>query len=156
MQNFQPAHPHFEQMVRNRIGGNHFMNFIGFQIHTIKAGFIEGEMDLKDEHLQQMGFLHGGVTATVADIVSGFAAYSLVAEGQGVVTVDLKVSFLNPGSCRKLYARGFVIKAGSRMHFCEAELWMIQDGQRIEIAKASSTMAVVVPNEMREKAGINV
>lgn len=152
MQKFKPLNPEFADMVRNRIGGNHFMNHIGFRIHTIEAGLIEGEMDLQDEHLQQMGFLHGGVTATVADIVSGFAAYSLVDEGQGVVTSDLKVSFLNPGASRKLYARGYVIKAGSRMHFCEAELWMMHENTRIDIAKASSTMVVVIPAEMQEKS----
>lgn len=141
---FTPAEPDFENMVREKITGNTFSHYIGIRIHRIEAGEVEAEIELTPNHLQQMGFVHGGVTATFADVVSGFAAYTLVKRGQGVVTADLRVSYLNPGVGTKLYAKGWVIKAGSRMHFCEAELWMIDEqGNRKDIAKSSSTMVVV-------------
>lgn len=141
---FTPAETDFETMVREKISGNYFSGFIGINIHTITAGEVEAEIDLEKHHQQQMGFVHGGVTATFADVVSGFAAYTLVKRGQGVVTADLRVSYLNPGIGTKLYAKGWVIKAGSRMHFCEAEIWTIDEqGNRREVAKSSSTMVVV-------------
>lgn len=142
--NFTPAEPDFEALVREKINGNTFSRFIGIHIHHISAGYIEAEIEITPNHLQQMGFVHGGVTATFADVVSGFAAYTLVKKGQGVVTADLRVSYLNPGVGTKLYAKGWVIKAGSRMHFCEAELWTVdENGLRKEVAKSSSTMVVV-------------
>jgi uncharacterized protein (TIGR00369 family) len=96
MTTFIPQEADFADMVRQKIGGNHFTNFIGFNIYSIEAGRIEGSLDLQEHHLQQMEFVHGGVTATVADIVAGFAAFTLVKKGQGVVTVELKVSYFNP------------------------------------------------------------
>lgn len=146
MTKFTPAEPDFINMVLERIGGNHFSQFSGIHIHHIAAGEVEATIELQQHHLQQMGFVHGGVTATLADVVSGFAAYTLVKKGQGVVTADLRVSYLNPGLGNKVHARGYVIKAGSRMHFCEAEVWTTNEkGERVDIAKSSSTMVVVTP-----------
>jgi len=151
MQNFTPSNPDFEKMVLEKIKGNHFTHFIGFEVHTITPGRVEGSMRLEEHHLQQMGFVHGGVTATVSDIVAGFAAFSLVAEGQGVVTVELKVSYLNPGKGHTLKAIGTVIKPGSKLHFCESELWVIGDESEVMIAKSSSTMAILNKSDYHRK-----
>jgi uncharacterized protein (TIGR00369 family) len=141
---FTPAEPDFVELVKEKFLGNHFSHFIGINVYRIEAGEVEASIDLQPQHLQQMGFVHGGVTATFADVVSGFAAYTLVKRGYGVVTSNLHINYLNPGLGNKLYARGWVIKAGSRMHFCEAELWTINEaGFRVDVAKVSSTMVVV-------------
>jgi hypothetical protein len=42
-----------------------------------------------------------------------------------------------------------VIKAGQKLVFCESELWMTQAGKQVMIAKASATMAVVNPEDIR-------
>jgi uncharacterized protein (TIGR00369 family) len=146
---FTPQEPEFIKMVREKIGGNHFTNFIGFNIHTIDAGYIEGSLQLEQHHLQQMEFVHGGVTATVSDIVMGFAAFTLVKKGQGVVTVEMKVSYFNPGKGDTLHAKGRVLKAGSRLHFCESELWVHSGDHQTLIAKGTATMAVVNPEDIK-------
>ena len=141
---FTAAEPDFVEMVKEKISGNHFSNFINLAIQNIEAGLINAEIEINENLKQQMGFVHGGVTATVADVVMGFAAYSLLKRGFGVVTSDLRISYLNPGVGDKLYAKGWVIKAGSRMHFCEAELWTIDaEGKQTQVAKASATMVVI-------------
>lgn len=144
-----PQETNFVEMVREKIGGNHFTNFIGFNIHTIEAGYLEGTLELKQHHLQQMEFVHGGVTATVSDIVAGFAAFTLVKKGQGVVTVEMKVSYFNPGKGDLLLAIGKVIKAGNRLHFCESELWVQSGDHKTMIAKASATMAIINPEDIK-------
>jgi uncharacterized protein (TIGR00369 family) len=146
---FTPQEADYVEMVRTKIGGNHFTNFIGFNIQNIEAGLIEGSLNLEQHHLQQMEFVHGGVTATLADIVAGFSAYTLVKKGQGVVTVELKVSYLNPGKGNTLFAKGYVIKAGSKLFFCESEIYAQNGTESIMIAKASATMAVVNPEDIR-------
>lgn len=141
---FKPANPEFAQMVREKMNGNHFMNFVGYTVTDIKAGRIEAELELREEHRQQMGFVHGGVTATFADIVCGFAAFTLAPNGNGVVTVDMKVNFLNPGSGSLLRGTGRVYKAGQRLFFCEAEIFC----DELLIAKADCIMANVTPESM--------
>lgn len=136
---FIPAETDFVEMVQSKIASNHFMHYLGLKITSVNAAEVEAELDLQPHHLQQINFVHGGVTATVADIVAGFAAFTLVKKGQGVVTADLKISYLNPGVGKKLKARGTVLKAGNMLHFCESEIWV----NDVLIAKASAIMVVI-------------
>ncbi len=143
-----PNESDFKQMVAEKIAGNHFTNHIGIKITSVEAGEVEAELDLEPFHMQQMDFVHGGVTATLADVVMGFAAFTLAKRGNGVVTVDLKVSYLNPGIGNKLFAKGFIIKAGSRLLFCEGEIYSRLPTGDILIAKATSIMSVVTPEDI--------
>lgn len=130
-----------EARIRRKLARQHFMHLIGADLTRIEPGRIEVELTLGQQHQQQKGFVHGGLTATMADLAAGFAAVTLVPDDTGVVTVELKTSYLHPGIGQKLRAVGWVLKAGRRLHFCEAEVWC----DDLLIAKATATMAVVEP-----------
>jgi uncharacterized protein (TIGR00369 family) len=129
------------------IKGQHFMHLIGFSINKIEEGIIEGELDLKKIHKQQKGFAHGGLIATLADIVCGFAAYTVVHPQNHVVTAELKISYLNPGVGERLLAYGWVLKKGKKLNFCESEIYAVSGDKKILIAKASSTMANIFTDD---------
>ena len=76
--NFQPKNSQYIQAIEGVLEKQNFMHHIGFNLTKITPGYMEGEIQFKDFLKQQSGFLHGGVIATLADLVSGFAAYSLV------------------------------------------------------------------------------
>lgn len=136
--------PDFKARIAKKMEQNQFMQYLGFIANSIEAGRIEGYLDVLDHHLQQSKFLHGGVTATLADLVAGFAAFTLVEKHQTVVTSDLKISYLNPGTGSKVLAKGWVLKAGSKLIFAEAEIISQEpDGRDVLIAKGSLTFAVV-------------
>jgi uncharacterized protein (TIGR00369 family) len=132
-----------ETRIREKLKGQRFMHHIGFEITKIEEGRIEGEMPLNEHTKQQLDFLHGGVTLTVSDIVMGFAALTKTPEPQKVVTAELKLTFLNPGVGDRLRAVGYTLKSGSKLHFCEAEVYVFHKGKEILIAKSSSTMAII-------------
>ena len=129
-----------ETRIRRKLERQHFMHLIGANLTCIEPGRIEAELTLGQQHLQQRGFAHGGLVATMADLAAGFAAVTLVPDEVGVVTSDLKVSYLNPGVGTRMKAIGWVLKAGRRLHFCEAEVWC----DDVLVAKASATMAVLI------------
>lgn len=130
--------------IAEKLKGQFFMRHLGFEIDEIAEGRVEGSMPLQQFALQQLGFVHGGVTATVADIVAGFAAYSLSPLDKNVVTSNLHVMYYHPGEGVRLRAVGSVLKAGSRLHYCESEVYVQKaDGSELLIARASSTMAVI-------------
>lgn len=135
--------PNFQDYVNFKISRNKFMHFIGFEIDTIEAGRIEGHLNFEDHHKQQNDFLHGGLSATLLDVVSGFAAYSLVEEGAQVFTVEAKVNYYKPGIGEVFYAHGRVDKPGRLFHFCQSEIFYLKDGQKVIVAKGNTTMAVV-------------
>jgi uncharacterized protein (TIGR00369 family) len=143
--------PDFAATVQERLQRQSFMNYIGFEVTNIAEGAITGQLILQPEHRQHRGFVHGGVTATIADVVMGFASLSLVPQGHQVVTVELKVSYLNPGVGDKILAHGWVLKQGQKLNFCEAEVFCITGADApILIAKASATMATIDPEEVEK------
>lgn len=142
--------PDFKNTINEKLERQFFMQLLGFKITDISEGIIEGELELQHAHKQHRGFVHGGVIATVADIVMGFAAVSLVPKDHHVVTIELKTSYLNPGVGEKLFAKGWVLKQGRKMNFCEAEVYAISgEKEPFLIAKASSTMATLTPEDLK-------
>lgn len=142
---FSPLNPQFRELIREKLKKQFFMHHLQMDLTKIEAGYVEAEIQFQEFHKQQNGFLHGGVTATLCDITAGFAAFSLVAEGVAVVTGDLRVSYLHPGVGEKFVSKGWVIKTGKLLSFCESEVWSIQQGKEdLLIAKSSSTMVNVL------------
>ena len=142
--NYKISNPDFEGNLKKALEKQYFMKLIGFEITKIEAGYIEGELLIEEKHLQQHGFLHGGLMATCLDIVMGFAAFTLLPKGKGVVTADMNVFYYNPGVGSKLIAKGWVDKPGSRLHFCEGEISVINDtGSEILTNKAKAIMCLI-------------
>lgn len=127
------------------------MKLVGFELQVIEAGRTEGWLELRRDHQQQTGLVHGGVTATIADIVAGFAAYTTVPEDHHVVTGEIKISYFSPGRGDKLQAIGYVVKQGRKLNFCEAEVWCYNGEEKTLIAKATTTMATIFPEDVARR-----
>lgn len=140
----------YKSRIEKFLERQYFMKHIHFDLNVIEKGRTEGTLKIEQIHHQQKGLLHGGVIATVADIVAGFAAYTMVPEDHHVVTGELKVSYLNPGIGDKLHAIGYVLKSGRKMNFCEAEVWCVNGEERTLIAKATTTMVTIFPEDVRK------
>ena len=143
MKKLEARNPKFKEYVELMISRNKFIELLGFEIKKIEPGYLQGQLEFKEFHHQQNGWLHGGVTSAILDMIQGFASYSMVEEGQKVFTVEAKISYLNPGTASMFFSRGGVIKPGKRFHFCEAEVYYLKDGEEVIVAKGSSTMAII-------------
>ena len=148
----QSMNPQYRDYVQLKVSRNRFMQQLGFELTEIAEGQVKGVLTISEKHEQQNGFVHGGVISALCDMACGFAAYSLVAEGVQVFTVELKVSYLRPGVGEKILAKGWVLKPGKRFHFCESELYAIKNGREVLIAKASATMGVI-EDKVNDKYG---
>ncbi len=95
--NFTAKNPDFKLDIEEKLQRQFFMKLIGFELTKIEAGYVEGELELKENHMQQNYLLHGGVPASLSDLVMGFLATYLFPKGTGVVTASLHISFFNPG-----------------------------------------------------------
>ena len=130
----------------NHLKRQEFMKHLGCTLTVIEPGYVEAEIALEKHHQQQIGLVHGGVTATIADVAAGFAGFTLVGEEEHTVTAEIKVSYFKKARGVKLRAVGRVVKPGRTMHFCEADVFC-EDDQGVEtlIARATTTMAVIRP-----------
>lgn len=120
-----------------------FLRLLGIELTACGKGWCETRLTLAPAHLQQHGLVHGGVVMTMADHTCGGAAGSNVAEGKDVITVENKTTFLRPASGQELVCRAEVLRAGKNLVFVEGEVWSERDGERVLVAKMSSTLAVI-------------
>ena len=131
-----------------RLKENQFIQFIGLELTDIDTHFAAMELNIKPHHMQHTGFTHGGVTATMCDVTTGIAAYTAIFgnrnTAKNVVTVDLKVSYVNPSVSQKIRSTGKVTKAGQNLIFCEGQVFdVFDDGSEKLIATVVSIMSVI-------------
>jgi len=112
-----------------------FVDHLGVRVVAAADGTSDVVLPLAADHLNTWNVAHGGVTMTLADVALAMAARSLAADGVGVVTVELKVNFMQPGR-GELRASGRVLHRSTTMAYCEGE---IRDSEGHFVAKALGT-----------------
>jgi uncharacterized protein (TIGR00369 family) len=113
-----------------------FRGHVGLQVTERQEGRATVVLDAADEHLNPGGAVHGGAVATLVDSAMGEA----VAAGSGdatPVTIELKVTYLEPSKPGRLEARAEVRKRGSRITIVETEV--TQDGELVAHAIGTFT-----------------
>jgi uncharacterized protein (TIGR00369 family) len=116
-----------------------FVEALGFELLRCEGGEAELAVVLRDDLLNSWGVAHGGVTMTLLDVVMAHAARSPgqreIDDHRGVVTIEMKTSFLKPGLGR-LTARGKLLQRTASMAFCEGSAF---DAEGQLIAHATGT-----------------
>jgi uncharacterized protein (TIGR00369 family) len=102
-----------------------FVEMLGFELMRFEPGIAEIAVPLRDELTNSWGVAHGGVTMTLLDVVMAHAARTPsvdgVVETSGIVTIEMKTSFLRPGLGR-LVGTGRRLHRTASMAFCEGSL----------------------------------
>jgi len=99
-----------------------FVETLGFELLRMQDGEAEIAFDLRDEHHNSWGVAHGGVLMTLLDVVMAHASRATAADDQsarpGVVTVEMKTSFMRPGTGR-LLAQGRLLHRTATLAFTD-------------------------------------
>lgn len=120
-----------------------FITALGLELVSAGAGECETVLRLRPDHLQQNGFVHGGVHGTVADHTAGAAAATLLAPEELVLTAEFKVNLLRAAKGELLRCRAKVLKGGSTLSVAESDVFCETAGESVLVAKALVTLAVV-------------
>jgi uncharacterized protein (TIGR00369 family) len=121
-----------------------FVVDVGMQVEAVGDGEITTSIAIERRHLQHSGQVHAGVMATMADHTSGAAAQMMAAEGELILTAEMKLSLLRAAKGERLVCHAKVLKPGRRVSFVEADVWCrASDGSEQHVARFSATMAVV-------------
>ncbi|GIU11572.1 MULTISPECIES: thioesterase family protein [unclassified Shewanella] len=114
-----------------------FHNLLGMDIKRYDLEGVEVQVTMKPELIGNIHqqILHGGVTATVLDVVGGLTAFSgLVASRDDwsleelesrirtLGTIDMRVDYLRPGRGEIFTGTGTVIRSGNRVSVSRMEL----------------------------------
>jgi len=130
-----------EYLKKDAVQG--FTKYLGLVPVSLEPGAFVTRLKLQKHHLQQDGFAHAGLIATMADHTAGYASFSLVPEGRRILTIEYKINYLQPASGEYLECHGHVTKPGKSILFTEAEVYSVSGKNRKLVAKAMHTMASV-------------
>jgi uncharacterized protein (TIGR00369 family) len=139
----EPGNPRFEQAVRDSFAAQRLMTTIGARLARVVAGEIEIRVPFRPELTQQHGFLHAGVVTSALDSACGYAAFSLMPAGAGVLTVEFKTNLLAPARGEELIARGRVVRAGHTITVCQADATMLADKAETPVATMLATIMTI-------------
>ena len=118
-----------------------FIKDLGVEFLESGAGRSRIALQLAERHLNSWSVAHGGVIMTLLDVAMAIAGRSLDPNAGGGVTVEMKVSFLQPAAAgSRLTASGHAFHQSSTMAFCEGE---IHDGDGRLIAKSLGTFKYI-------------
>ena len=98
-----------------------FVAVLGFVLTGYDDGASEIRFAPKPEHLNSFSVTHGGAVMTLLDVTMAMAARS-VAKDLGVVTIEMKTSFMQP-SHGHLTAKGRLLHRTATLAFVEATVF---------------------------------
>lgn len=98
-----------------------FVHHLGFDLLLFEGGHSEIAYEPKPEHLNSFAVTHGGACMTLLDVTMATAARS-VQQDMGVVTIEMKTSFMQPAR-GKLSGKGRLMHRTATMAFTEATIF---------------------------------
>ncbi len=137
---FTPRNPDFIKRTNESFNRQAFMKTLGVKLIDVKAGMVVMELEFDKSLCQQHGFFHGGVIGTLVDNAGGYAAFSLMAAKDSVLSVEYKINLMSPGDGDKLIAIGKVKKSGRRLTICNVDVMVEKSGERKICATGLCTM----------------
>ena len=123
-----------------------FVNHLGFTLEKFEGGESELHYAPQPQHLNSFDVTHGGAVMTLLDVVMATAARS-VEPAMGVVTIEMKTSFMRPAKVpagAKLVARGELQHRTRSMAFTEGRVY---DAEGQLCAVATGTFKYVARRE---------
>lgn len=135
--------PSFAEEVRKSFAVQSIMQLIGAELTGVEPGVVEISLPYRKDLTQQDGYLHAGIITTIADSAAGYAAFSLMPAGSGVLSVEFKVNLLRPAMGERFVARAEVLKPGKTLTVVRADVFGIQEAERTLVATMLGTMFCV-------------
>ena len=117
-------------------------SLIGVGDFVAEKGKVSVGFDPREFHYNALGTVHGGVIATVIDIVMGSAVHSTLKAGQGFTTLTLELKYHRAVTAKsgRLTATAEVVTRGRDIVTAEAKL--IDKNDRL-FANATSTLMIL-------------
>ncbi len=116
--------------IKRRLNGSPFYTWSGLKVVELGESSSRVELEVRPEHKNIYGVVHGGVLSSVLDASCGSAALTVMKEGEAPMTLDLKVQFYKSVEKGKLTARAEVVKRTGRFAIVESSLFD-EDGEMV-------------------------
>ncbi|MEV5971588.1 PaaI family thioesterase [Streptomyces sp. NPDC051921] len=116
-------------LARKVLDAQPFSRLLGARITAFGEGAATLELDVREEHRQQNGYVHGGVLSYAADNALTFAAGAAL--GPAVLTAGFSIQYVRPAVGVVLRARACVVHAGRRQAVVRCDVLTV-DAEGVE------------------------
>ena len=140
MSDFVIRADNYQERVRRSFAKQSFLQTMGAEVTHIAPGEVDIALSARDGLQQQHGYFHAGVSTTIADSAAGYAAFTLFADGDGVLSCEFKINLLNPAKGDRLVARGRVVKPGRMLTICAGDVFSYEGDKETHVATGLFTM----------------
>ncbi len=137
--------PAVDEGIRAAFDRQPFMALLGARLAGVGPGTCRIEAPVRPEMGQQNGYVHAGVTSSMADNACGFAAQAAAPAGASVLSIEFKLNLLAPAQGDLLVADARVVRAGRRVATCTADVHAVTGDERRLVAVMLATMALTLP-----------
>ena len=117
------------QRVRESFALQGAMQTLGAQITHLDAGAVDISFDWAQGLSQQHGFIHAGILSTALDSACGYAGFSVMPEGAGVLTIEFKTNLLAPAKGQRFRCEGRILKPGRTIVVAEGRAYAVDGGK---------------------------
>ena len=87
--------------IQEKLEKDVFSKSCGIELTSIAPGSAKAKMEIKENHMNSIGTVHGGAIFTLADLAYSAAAN---ARGQVAVLIDAHISYIKAATTGTLYA----------------------------------------------------
>lgn len=142
-----------QRIARRELPAPPVGRLIGVAGLEVEKGKIAVGFEPQEFHYNALGTVHGGVIATVLDIVFGSAAQSTLKAGQGFTTLTMEVKYHRAVTVKsgKLKAVAEIITRGRDIATAEAKL--IDARERLFATATSTLMIFTIPSGGAAQSG---
>ena len=135
-----PSDSGCEGRVRESFARQRVMQLFGARVERVAPGAVDVVLPYREDLTQQDGYVHAGVITAVADSACGYAAYTLMPAGSGVLSVEFKVNLLRPAAGDEFVAEARVVKAGRTLTVTRCDVHARAAGAAKLVATMTATM----------------
>lgn len=143
MTTFEPRDPEYAARVAALFEGAAFVQHVGIELVACGPGWCETRLVLQPHHMQQSDVVHAGCLATLNDHTCGGAMQTLLAAGDGLVSIEIKNNMLRGARGQRLECRAEVLKAGRSISVIEARTYAV-DGERRTLVSSMTCTAMTI------------
>ena len=130
-----------------------FVSHLGFELKLFEGGLSELAYTPKPEHLNSFSVTHGGALMTLLDVTMA-AALRSVQSDMGVVTIEMKTTFMQPAR-GKLSGKGRLMHRTATMAFAEATVFD-EDGRACAHSTGTFKYVKRLPTGPKSSNALNV
>lgn len=122
---FPPLEAERARLIASRFNDDNrfFPGHLGLRVVELRAGYARLEVENRQHLMQPAGVMHGGASFGLADTAVAAALATLYEEGTLLLTIEMKINYLEPIPAGRVIAEAFVLRASKRSAYAEVDIW---------------------------------